>query len=47
MLLERVSSGRPVAHVAAELGVSRATGYRWWARGDESPERCETLRGVP
>ncbi len=31
-LVERVQSGRPVAHVAAEMGVSRATGYKWWAR---------------
>jgi len=32
VLVERVLSGRPVAHVAAELGVSRATGYKWLAR---------------
>jgi transposase len=32
VLVERVLSGRPVAHVAAELGVSCATGYKWWAR---------------
>ncbi|TCK27646.1 IS481 family transposase [Pseudonocardia endophytica] len=32
LLVERVRSGRPVAHVAAELGVSRATGYKWWGR---------------
>lgn len=32
LLVERVLSGRPVAHVAAELGVSRATGYKWLAR---------------
>ena len=32
VLVERVSSGRPVSHVAAELGVSRATGYKWWGR---------------
>ena len=32
VLVERVRSGRPVAHVAAELGISRATGYKWWAR---------------
>lgn len=25
-------SGRPVAHVAAKLGISRATGYKWWRR---------------
>ncbi len=32
LLVQRVMSGRPVAHVAAELGVSRATGYEWWRR---------------
>jgi transposase InsO family protein len=32
LLVSRVSQGRPVAHVAAELGVSRATGYKWWRR---------------
>jgi transposase InsO family protein len=32
LLIERVLSGRPVAHVAAELGISRATGYKWLAR---------------
>lgn len=31
-LIERIQQGRPVAHVAAEMGVSRATGYKWWAR---------------
>jgi transposase InsO family protein len=28
----RVESGRPVAHVAAEMGVSRPTAYKWWRR---------------
>jgi transposase InsO family protein len=32
LLVERVRAGRPVAHVAAELGISRATGYKWWRR---------------
>ncbi len=32
LLVQRVLSGRPVAHVVAELGVSRATGYKWLAR---------------
>jgi transposase InsO family protein len=41
VLVERVRSGRPVAHVAAELGVSRATGYKWWAR-----YRAEGLAGL-
>ncbi|QCD58312.1 IS481 family transposase [Streptomyces hawaiiensis] len=32
LLVERVHSGRPVAHVAAELGVSRATAHKWVRR---------------
>jgi transposase InsO family protein len=28
----RVESGRPVAHVAAEMGISRPTAYKWWRR---------------
>jgi transposase InsO family protein len=33
LLVERVVvDGRPVAHVAPELGISRATGYKWLAR---------------
>ena len=31
-LIERIQVGRPVAHVAAEMGISRATAYKWWAR---------------
>src|SRR5450631_4302546 len=31
-LIERIQMGRPVAHVAAEMGISRATAYKWWAR---------------
>jgi len=31
-LIERIQMGRPVAHVADEMGVSRATAYKWWAR---------------
>lgn len=31
-LVERIAAGRPVAHVAAEMGVSRQTAYRWWRR---------------
>jgi transposase InsO family protein len=41
-LVQRVDSGRPVAHVAAELGVSRATGYKWWRRWRQ--EGAEGLR---
>lgn len=28
----RIEQGRPVAHVAPEMGISRATGYKWWRR---------------
>jgi transposase InsO family protein len=28
----RIEGGRPVAHVAPEMGISRATGYKWWKR---------------
>ena len=32
ILVERIAAGRPVAHVAAEMGVARETAYRWWRR---------------
>lgn len=32
MLVDRITVGRPVAHVADEMGISRATAYKWWAR---------------
>ncbi|MBB2914497.1 transposase [Streptosporangium becharense] len=32
LLVERVLSGRPVAHVAAEMGISRATAHKWVRR---------------
>jgi transposase InsO family protein len=28
----RIEAGRPVTHVAAEMGVSRPTAYKWWRR---------------
>jgi transposase InsO family protein len=31
-LVARIESGRPVAQVAAEMGVSRPTAYKWWHR---------------
>jgi transposase InsO family protein len=34
-LVRRVHAGRPAAHVAAEMGVSRATAYKWLRRFDE------------
>ena len=32
VLVGRIAAGRPVAHVAAEMGVARQTAYRWWRR---------------
>ena len=32
ILVDRIASGRPAAHVAAEMGISRTTAYRWWNR---------------
>ncbi|MFH8388079.1 leucine zipper domain-containing protein, partial [Kitasatospora sp. NPDC018058] len=32
LLVERIRSGRPVAHVAAEMGVSRPTAHKWMRR---------------
>jgi len=32
IMVERIGTGRPVAHVAAEMGVSRTTAWRWWRR---------------
>ncbi|MET9619141.1 IS481 family transposase, partial [Kitasatospora indigofera] len=35
LLVERVRSGRPVAHVASEMGLSRATAHKWVRRWRE------------
>jgi transposase InsO family protein len=32
MMVRRIAAGRPVAHVAAEMGVSRTTAWKWWRR---------------
>ena len=32
ILCRRIAAGRPVAHVAAEMGISRTCAYRWWTR---------------
>ncbi|WHX17937.1 IS481 family transposase [Streptomyces malaysiensis subsp. malaysiensis] len=32
LLVERVRSGRPIAHVAAEMGISRVTAHKWLRR---------------
>jgi transposase-like protein len=31
-LVGRISAGRPIAHVAEEMGISRATASKWWRR---------------
>ena len=36
ILCERIEAGRPVAHVADEMGVSRQCAYRWWRRYEAS-----------
>ena len=51
LLVQRVLAGRPVAHVAAEMGISRPTAYKWirrWrAEGEaglhDRPSRPHTL----
>lgn len=32
LLIARIQQGRPIAHVADEMGISRQTAYKWWAR---------------
>ncbi len=32
VMVGRIQAGQPVAHVAAEMGVSRTTAWRWWRR---------------
>jgi transposase InsO family protein len=32
ILVERIGAGRPVAHVAAEMGIARKTADKWWRR---------------
>jgi transposase InsO family protein len=31
-MVMRIEAGRPVAHVATEMGISRPTAYKWWRR---------------
>jgi transposase-like protein len=35
-MVQRIQSGRAVAHVAAEMGISRTTAWRWWRRFREA-----------
>jgi len=32
LLVQRIAAGRPIAHVAREMGVARQTASRWWSR---------------
>lgn len=32
LLCDRIASGRPISHVAGEMGVSRQTASKWWHR---------------
>jgi transposase InsO family protein len=32
IMIERIALGRPIAHVAAEMGVARKTADKWWRR---------------
>lgn len=32
IMVQRIEAGRAVAHVAAEMGISRTTAWRWWRR---------------
>jgi transposase InsO family protein len=38
LLVQRILSGRPVAHVAAEMGISRPTAHKWLRRWREHGE---------
>lgn len=38
ILVERIAAGRPVAHVAKEMGISRTCAHRWWGRYQASGE---------
>ncbi|MDC2949297.1 helix-turn-helix domain-containing protein [Streptomyces heilongjiangensis] len=44
LLIERVRRGRPVARVAAEMGISRATAHKWMRRWRSQACRSKTPR---
>jgi transposase InsO family protein len=47
-LCRRIEAGRPVAHVADEMGVSRASAYKWWRRWvEEGPAGLEDRSSRP
>jgi transposase InsO family protein len=48
IMIERIASGRPIAHVAAEMGVSRKTADKWWRRWlDEGEDGLEDRSSRP
>ena len=48
MLVQRIAAGRPVAHVAAEMGISRKTATKWWRRFcEEGPAGLEDRSSRP
>jgi len=48
LLVERVASGRPVAHVAAGMGVSRQTAHSRLRTGRKlGPARLDPILGLP
>jgi transposase InsO family protein len=47
-LCARIEAGRPLTHVAAEMGVSRPTAYKWWRRlAEEGPAGLEDRSSRP
>lgn len=52
IMVQRIQSGRAVAHVAAEMGISRTTAWRWWRRFQaQGPvglvDRCSVAHAHP
>lgn len=48
LLCQRVLAGRPVAHVAAEMGISRATAHKWLRRfREEGPDGLQDRSSRP
>jgi transposase-like protein len=42
--IERIQSGGPVVHVAAEMGVSAATAWKWWRASNLGARRAKPAR---
>lgn len=48
ILCQRIDKGRPIAHVAAEMGISRQTASKWWNRFcDDGEDGLVDRRSVP